>query len=151
MTNEDLLSSLIETFPDTKISEGRQFVEMVVPANQLFASCQKLFGRPEYAFDYMFCITGVDYPDAIQVIYHLESTQFRHTLVVKTRTEGRENPALDSLSPIWHTAKYHEREVYDLLVVTFNNHIDMRRLFLDDSWGFPLRKDYVDEIRIIKR
>ena len=151
MTNEDLHSSLIETFPDTKISLGRQFVEIAIPANKLFATCEKLRKLPEYAFDYMFCMTGVDYPDAIQVIYHLESTKFRHTLVVKTSTEGREKPMLDSLSPLWHTAKYHEREIYDLLGVEFNNHIDMRRLFLDDSWGFPLRKDYSDDIRIIKR
>jgi NADH-quinone oxidoreductase subunit C len=49
------------------------------------------------------------------------------------------------------TAKYHEREVYDLLGVKFNNHTDLRRVFLDDDWGHPLRKDYVDEVRIVER
>ena len=72
-------------------------------------------------------------------------------MVLKVKTADRVNMRIDSVSDIWQTAKYHEREVYDLLGVVFNNHNDLRRLFLEDGWGFPLRKDYVDEVRIVER
>jgi NADH-quinone oxidoreductase subunit C len=71
--------------------------------------------------------------------------------VLKVRTADRENAEVDSVNDIWATAEFHEREVFDLLGVRFNNHPDLRRLFLDDEWGFPLRKDYRDEINIIER
>jgi NADH:ubiquinone oxidoreductase subunit C len=52
---------------------------------------------------------------------------------------------------VWRTAELHEREVYDLLGVKFNNHPDLRRFFLEEGWvGHPLRKDYVDEINIVE-
>jgi NADH-quinone oxidoreductase subunit C len=151
MIKTDLTECLMQMFPGEKISEGNQYVEMTVDPDKLYEVSKILFQAAELSFDYMICMTGVDYPEKIQIVYHLESTKLRHVMVLKTNTLDRENPVLDSLSGIWHTAKYHEREVYDLLGVKFNNHIDMRRLFLDDSWGFPLRKDYVDELRIIKR
>ncbi|MCX6228605.1 MAG: NADH-quinone oxidoreductase subunit C [Bacteroidia bacterium] len=103
------------------------------------------------SFDYLICLSGVDYPEYMEVVYHLESVSLRHVMVLKVRTKDRVSPAIDTVSDIWITAKYHEREVYDLLGVLFNNHTDLRRLFLEDGWGFPLRKDYVDEIRIVER
>ena len=81
----------------------------------------------------------------------LRSTIYGHTLVLKTRTSDRENPEFDTVSDIWKTADFHEREVYDLLGIKFNNHPDLRRLFLDNSWGFPFRKDYVDDINIVTK
>ena len=60
-------------------------------------------------------------------------------------------PGIDTVSDVWSSAEFHEREVYDLLGVQFTNHPDLRRLFLDDDWGFPLRKDYRDDINIIER
>ena len=61
------------------------------------------------------------------------------------------HPHFDSVSDIWKTADFLEREVYDLLGIKFTNHPDLRRLFLDNSWGFPLRKDYVDDINIVTK
>jgi NADH-quinone oxidoreductase subunit C len=55
------------------------------------------------------------------------------------------------VSDLWKTADFHEREVYDMLGVKFNNHPDLRRLLLWEGWGYPLRKDYVDEVRIVDR
>jgi NADH-quinone oxidoreductase subunit C len=71
-------------------------------------------------------------------------------LVLKSRT-GRDNPNLDSVCDIWKAAEFLEREIYDLLGIKFNNHPDLRRLFLDSSWGFPLRKDYKDDINIVSK
>ncbi len=151
MTNEELQSYLTGRFPDAEIKIGVQFVEMTVTAEQLHETAVQLKESDEIAFDYVFCLTGVDYAENMGIIYHLESVKHRHTMVLKVRTADRVNPAIDTVSDVWVTAKYHEREAYDLLGIHFNNHTDLRRLFLDDTWGFPLRKDYVDEIRIVER
>lgn len=151
MTNEELKSYLISNFPEAIVSEGKQFVEITVSPEVLVETARKLKESNETKFDYLVCLTGADYADSMGVIYHLESTTYRHLMVLKVRTANRTEPAIDTLTDVWVTAKYHEREVYDLLGVKFNNHTDLRRLFLDDSWGFPLRKDYVDEVRIIER
>lgn len=151
MTNEELQNFLAEKFPDCVVAQGTQFIEMTVPADQLHETGVRLKKLDEISFDYLFCLTGVDYPDHMKVVYHLESTRHRHTMVLKARTADRVTLRLASVSDIWRTAKYHEREVYDLLGLEFNNHTDMRRLFLEDGWGFPLRKDYVDEVRIVER
>jgi len=91
--------------------------------------------------------------DSLMVIYHIESTKYHHCIVLKTSTTDRDKPVLDSVTDIWHTADYHEREVFDFFGIKFNNHPDMRRLFLDETRieGFPFRKDYVDEINIVER
>jgi len=151
MTNEDLKAYLTKNFPEAVIVDGKQFVEMTVVADQLVATARTLKESNETAFDYLICLSGVDYPECMGIIYHIESTKFRHTMVLKVKTADRTEPAIDTLTEVWRTAKYHEREVYDLLGVKFNNHNDLRRLFLEDGWGFPLRKDYADEIRIIER
>jgi NADH:ubiquinone oxidoreductase subunit C len=70
---------------------------------------------------------------------------------LKTRISDREKPQIDSVVDLWKTADLNEREVYDLLGIKFTNHPDLRRLFLDATWGFPLRKDYVDDINIVTK
>jgi len=151
MTNEELKSYLAGRFSDAEIVLGNQYVEMTVKDDMLHETAVLLKEIEEASFDYLFCLTGVDYTENMAIIYHLESTRYRHVMVLKVRTKDRVNPVIDTLSDVWITAKYHEREVYDLLGVQFNNHTDLRRLFLEDGWGFPLRKDYVDEIRIVER
>ena len=151
MTNEELKLVLTEEFPDAEVKQGSQYVEMTVKAESLHETAIQLKQTEEISFDYLFCLTGIDYPENMEVIYHLESVEHRHIMVLKVRTADRINPAIDTLSDVWITAKYHEREAYDLLGIHFNNHTDLRRLFLEDGWGFPLRKDYVDEIRIVER
>ncbi len=151
MTNDELILVLTEKFPDAIIAQGNQYVEMTVTAESLHETAQLLKETGTFSFEYLFCLTGVDYPENMGIIYHLESVKHRHVLALKVRTADRVNPALDTVSDIWITAKYHEREAYDLLGIHFNNHTDLRRLFLEDGWGFPLRKDYVDEVRIVER
>jgi NADH:ubiquinone oxidoreductase subunit C len=151
MTNEELQSYLTERFTEAEIKLGPQYVEMTVTAATLHETALQLKQLDKTSFDYLFCLTGVDYTENMGVVYHLESTVHRHMMVLKVRTADRVNPALDTVSDVWITAKYHEREAYDLLGIHFNNHTDLRRLFLDDGWGFPLRKDYVDEVRIVER
>jgi NADH-quinone oxidoreductase subunit C len=132
-----------------EIREGKQYVEVSVPPAMLHQLARQLRDKEELQFDYLFCISGIDYGTDLGVVYHLRSTIFDHVVVLKTRTSDRENPHIESLTDIWQSAEFHEREVYDLLGIKFTNHPDLRRLFLDKSWGFPLRKDYVDDINIV--
>ena len=137
--------------PDLEIMEGKQYIEVTIPSSKLYILAKELRERKEVQFDYLFCLTGVDYGQDLGVIYHLRSSIHDHVVVLKTRTSDREHPQLDSVADIWKTADFHEREVFDLLGIKFTNHPDMRRLFLDNSWGFPLRKDYVDDINIVTK
>jgi NADH:ubiquinone oxidoreductase subunit C len=93
----------------------------------------------------------VDYGQDLGVVYHLRSTKHNHTVVLKTRISDRENPHLDSVTDIWRSAEFYEREVFDLLGIRFINHPDLRRFFLPSSYGYPLRKDFVDDINIVTK
>jgi NADH:ubiquinone oxidoreductase subunit C len=151
MEKERLKEAIAALFPGAEAVMGKQYLELIVPLERWHDVAIELSRNPEFAFDYLFCHTGVDLPDCFMMVYHLESTTLGHQLVVKVKTGGRVDPSVDTVSDIWAAAEFYEREVYDLLGVRFNNHNDMRRLFLDDDWGFPLRKDYRDDINIIER
>ena len=151
MKNEELQGLIGSWSPDLMFSEeGSQYLNVTVPKEELHAIMFKLKHDEQTRFDYLFCLTGVDWGEELGVVYHLESTVFRHNLVVKTQTVERENPAFDSVCDIWATAEFHEREVFDFFGIEFTNHPNLKRLFLTDDWdGFPLRKDYEDNINMI--
>ncbi len=151
MTNDSLIQTLSILLPGAQVRMGTQFVEVVMPLENHHEFMLKLKNTPELAFDYLFCLSGADFADHLTVIYHLESTTYNHILVAKVNTSGRENPVVESVADIWPTADPHENEAFDLLGIKFNNHPEPRRLFLDDNWGFPLRKDYQDETHIVSR
>lgn len=136
---------------DLEIKEGNQFTEVTVPPSKLYSLAKQLKESEEVKFDFLVCISGIDYGTDLGVVYHLRSTVYEHTIVLKTRTADRITPKLDSVTELWASAEFLEREVYDLLGIKFTNHPDLRRLFLDSSWGFPLRKDYVDDINIVTK
>jgi NADH-quinone oxidoreductase subunit C len=130
--------------------EGSQFLNIIVKPKQLHALMSQLKNNEQTHFDYLFCLSGIDWGEELGVVYHLESTTHRHTIVVKVNTKDREKPILDSVYDIWATAEFHEREVFDFFGIKFNNHPNLKRLFLTDEWeGYPLRKDYVDEINMV--
>ena len=130
--------------------EGSQFLNIIVKPEDLHLLMSQLESDNYTSFDYLFCLTGVDWGTELGVVYHLESTTHRHIIVVKTQTQDRENPTLDSVFNIWKTAEFHECEVFDFFGINFNNHPNLKRLFLTEDWeGYPLRKDYVDEINMV--
>jgi NADH-quinone oxidoreductase subunit C len=136
---------------DLEVKDGKQFAEVTVPDTKLHSFARTLRDKEETSFDFLYCMTGVDYGKDLGLIYHLRSTRHGHAIVLKTITSDRENPQIDSVSDLWGTADFNEREVFDLLGIRFRNHPDMRRLFLDSSWGFPLRKDFVDDVNIVTK
>jgi NADH:ubiquinone oxidoreductase subunit C len=142
-TLSEFIKSLVS---EAVIEEGKQFPEITVSPACLPTIAKALKEHPDTCCDYLVNITGVDYGVDFGVIYHLCSSKSRNIIVLKTKTQGRENPAVESVCEIWKTAEFHEREAYDLLGIKFNNHPDLRRLFLEDSDGFPLRKDFVNDV-----
>ncbi len=137
------------TFAESEVPT--QFLTAEVSSENVHALISELKNNSDTSFDYMFCQTGIDFPEHIEVLYHLRNTQNNSEIVIKAKIEDRENPSIDSVFDLYKTADFHEREIFDLFGVKFNNHPDLRRILLDDEWeGHPLRKDYVDEINIVE-
>jgi len=107
-------------------------------------AAQLLRHDPDLDFDFLMCLSGVDYikQGEIEVVCHLFSFRHRHRIALKVRVP-RDDPRVPTVSDIWRTAEWHERETYDLLGVVFEGHPDLRRILLPEDWeGYPLRKDY---------
>ena len=124
MTNEALQNLISSWIPELEFTEeGSQFLNISVKPEQLHQLLSQLKSNAETSFNYLFCVTGIDYEKALGVIYHLESTTHRHIIVIKVQTEDRENPIFDSVSDIWRTAEFHEREVFDFFGIKFKLNI----------------------------
>lgn len=150
MTREELKIRLGEMFPATTFEEGAEWATMNVDAAGWEGFARAMRSADGLVFDYLFCVTAVDWKTHITMVYHLTSTIHRHTLVVKVKLD-RDQPVIRTVSDIWRTAEFHEREAYDLMGVVFTDHPDLRRLFMTDEWkGWPLRKDYEDPVNMIK-
>ena len=149
--SKEALQELLQSWdPELQFEEESEFLQVVVQKENLLKFCNSLKNDPKTKFDYLFCLTGMDWGKELGVIYHLESTTLKHELVVKVKTEDRENPELDSVWEIWRTAELHEMEVFDFFGIKCKNHPNLKRLFLTPDWtGFPLRKDYVDEANMV--
>jgi NADH:ubiquinone oxidoreductase subunit C len=150
LENEQLIQRLQEIWPDASLTAGKQWPQLEVNAASWKDVAMVLRNQNELLFDYLFCLTCVDWLKNLTMVYHFTSTVYRHSLVVKIPLD-RLNPIIDSVSSIWKTAEFHEREVYELFGVNFTGHPDLRKLILPDDWeGYPLRKDYEDPINMIK-
>jgi NADH-quinone oxidoreductase subunit C len=111
--------------------------------------CLYLRDGSSLKMDHMADITAVDfsrYPGdtglRFEVVYNLISTVYHHRIRLKVRVP-EEDPRIDSVSSIWQTANWHERETYDLMGIKFDGHPDLRRILMPDDWeGHPLRKEY---------
>jgi len=151
MSNQELQTIITEFDLDVEFSEEiTQYLTLLVSKENLHSLMYKLKTAENLQFDYLFCLSGVDWGKELGVVYHLESTIYRHILVVKVKTADRENPVLDTVSDIWQTANFHEMEVYDFFGIKFTNHPNLKRLFLPKDWvGYPLRKDYEDPANMV--
>lgn len=150
MDREALQARISLINADVTFEEGGEMLNAMVEPQKCRDLLQTLHNMDDLGFDYMFCLTCVDWKTHLTMVYHLESTKHRHIVVVKSKLD-RENPEIDTMSDIWRTAELLEREVYELFGVRFINHPDLRKLFLSDEWdGWPLRKDYEDPINMIK-
>jgi NADH-quinone oxidoreductase subunit C len=118
---------------------------IIVPRSHLRRVAELLQGAPELAYNILSDISAVDrFPvePRFELNYHLLSIPHRAVLRVRVSVESTD-AVVPTVTPVWPTANWHEREVFDLFGVRFEGHPDMRRILMPEDWeGFPLRKDY---------
>jgi len=115
---------------------------LTVKADRWFQAAEMLKLNPELSMNYLRNVSGVDQETHLEVVYHFISLTSKKEVCVKVKTE-RDAPSVPSVTPLWATADWPEREIYDLLGIDFPGHPDLKRIMLPDDWvGHPLRKDY---------
>ena len=133
---------ILNIAPDATFWEG-QTLTVCLPKETFHETALRLRHDKELQFDFLVCMTGMDWGETLGVMYRLRSTQLGHEIDLRVETPNRTNPELPTVSDIWATANLNEREVFGLLGIRFINHPDMRKLFLRNDWvGYPLRKNY---------
>ncbi len=128
-----------------EVIDFRGETTVVVPPEHLLGACEFLVRNRDLAFTYLSDITPVDrFPlePRFEVNYHLLSLDRRERLRLRVRLAGAE-PIVRSVTSVWPTANWHEREAFDLFGIRFEGHPDLTRILMPDEWeGYPLRKDY---------
>ena len=164
MSGQTFFDRLKKRFPDRITGADLDALDpwIEVSPDGLVEVCTYLRDQPDLRFNYLNCITAVDYfePDPkkaakvswqphLELVYHLWSVPNRVSLVVKVMLPRwkddapGELPEVSTVSDLWRTADWHEREVYDLSGVYFTGHPNLRRILCPEDWvGYPLRKDY---------
>ena len=151
MTTEELKAKITELLPAATFEEGGQWLTINVEPKDWRLLAGQLRQDASLFFDYLFCLTCIDWKTHLTMVYHLDSTKFRHNIVIKSKLIAG-NPAIETVSDIWKTANFHEREVYEMFGVNFLDHPDLRLLILPDGWEGkkPMLKDFEDPINMIK-
>lgn len=151
MSNEELKVKITELLPAATFDEGGEWLTINIEPKDWLPLAQQFRNDDSLYFDYLFCLTCIDWKTHLTMVYHLSSVKHRHNIVIKSKLD-RSNPEIETVSHIWKTAEFHEREVYEMFGVNFLNHPDLRLLILPDGWEGrnPLRKDFEDPINMIK-
>lgn len=150
MIQDELFTFLNQKFPDAHLAKVENCIPFGIQLKSDFVKeiSSILQTNPVTFFDQLICITGLDNgPEAktMEVIYTLNSIPFNQAIQLKIIL-GRDNPEIESLTSIWKSAEWLEREVFDMYGIKFKNHPDLRRILMPADWeGFPLRKDYLEQ------
>ena len=150
MTSQELLTAIQAKFPGLqeipKVQGQVRGDELyvAVPAAQLVEVCRFIRFDPPLSFDFLSFVTSIDWKTHFEIVYYMTSTLHKHKLVLKVKVDDRTNPEVPTISTVWPTADWQEREIFDLMGIRFQGHYNLRRILLPDDWeGYPLRKDYV--------
>jgi NADH-quinone oxidoreductase subunit C len=144
MNVEEILGMLRTKVPAVEVDLDGPGV-VVVPPAFIRDVCRFLKENPALDFKSLMSLTVVDLKERFTVVYHLSSMAKGHKIALKVFLP-RDQAKIDTVSNVWKTANWHEREAYDLFGVVFEGHPDLRRILLPDEWvGHPLRKDYVPQ------
>ena len=151
MQNEELKIKISELLPTAVFDEGGQWLTINVEPADWLPLAKQLRNDEALLFDFLFCLTCIDWKTHLTMVYHLDSTKFRHNIVIKAKLNAAK-PEIETVSGIWRTAEFHEREVYEMFGVNFINHPDLRLLILPDGWEGknPLLKNFEDPINMIR-
>ena len=144
MRPDELAERLRTRYADVTVARGE--VTLVVPAGRLLETLQELRADPELSFRFLADLTATDWPGLdprVWVAYHLRSEEHGHRLRVKVGLPPEDHPHVPSVTGLYPTANWFERETYDFFGVIFDGHPDLRRIELPEDWqGHPLRKDH---------
>jgi NADH-quinone oxidoreductase subunit C len=146
MDNETVLSRLRAAYPDAaaQASEFRGELSLHLRPEQLLDVVQMLRDDPELSYTFLENLCGVDYlgrEPRFEVVYHLLSHKNRHRICLKVGVPERD-PSVPTLTGLWATATWQEREVYDMFGIVFSGHPSLDRILMPEDWvGYPLRKD----------
>jgi NADH-quinone oxidoreductase subunit C len=150
--SQQLILLLKEVFSDFDLQPAQNLdeVEAEVEPSRIRDVCRIAKEDTRLQFDYLRCLSVVDYNETLQTVYHLYSTRLKHRVVFKA-SAPRENPVFASVTPVWRGADWHEREGAELFGVTFEGHPNPQHLLLWDGFeGYPGRKEYpFAEIEIV--
>ena len=142
LSGKDIAGKIEKKFPGSVVEANQQ--SLLVKAESLLEIAGYLKTTAGLDFDYLTAITAVDYYDYFEVVYQLTSLKYNHSLVVKTRCYNRDNPTLPSVVSLWRGADFQEREIYDLMGISFDGHPNLKRIVLWEGFdGNPLRKDFL--------
>ena len=147
---QELLAAEFGTYAVAAVEETGLQPALVIYREKLAAVCLFLRDHEETYFDFLSCISAVDNgmdSGSFSVVYHLASIPHQHQLTLKVTVENDRRldslPVVPTVTGVWRTADWHEREAFDLMGIYFEGHPDLRRILLPDDWeGYPLRKDY---------
>jgi NADH-quinone oxidoreductase subunit C len=140
------LEKLRERFRDSiqDVIGFRGELTILIKMEALLGICDFLKKNPELEYNFLSDVCGVDYPERekrFEVVYNLYSIPKRWRVRLKINV-GEEEP-VPSVTSIWSSANWHEREVFDMFGIKFDDHPDLRRILMPDDWvGHPLRKDF---------
>jgi NADH-quinone oxidoreductase subunit C len=139
---DELASRIEDRFTDVLLARGE--VTVVVGRDELVDALVRLRDQPDLSFGFLSSVTATDHPGReprFWVVYELRSVEHAHRLRVKVGLPS-DDPHVPSVTPLFPTADWHEREVWDLFGLVFDDHPDLDRILLPDDWeGHPLRKD----------
>jgi len=153
MNLEEIKFILIQKFGEGVIvgeeTSGLQPALLIDP-DRIADVCLELRDNPKTYFDFLSCLSGVDYgveANRFGVVYHLASIPYQTQLTLKVSKENNRDldnlPSFPTISSVYHSADWHEREAFDMEGIFFEGHPDLRRILMPDDWeGYPLRKDY---------
>jgi NADH-quinone oxidoreductase subunit C len=144
----EFLNLILEIDGSATLAPNSTPQTIVVDAKNLATVADLLLKSPQTYFDQLSCVTGIDNgveAKTMEVVYHLYSIPFNVSLALKVIVP-REYPVVPTLSSIWKSANWMERETYDMYGIIFEGHPDLRRILMPADWdGFPLRKDYSEQ------
>ena len=151
MDNEALKFKISALLPAAVFDENGEWLNIIIDPKEWLVLANFLRQDESLYFDYLFCLTCIDWKTHLTMVYHLTSTRYRHNIVIRSKLD-RDTPEIESVSQIWRTADFNEREVYEMFGVNFLNHPDLRLLILPDGWEGkrPMLKDFEDPVNMIK-
>ena len=147
MEPEKIIETLRQRFEGQVVESGTAHGQTwaVVKRDSLAGMCRFLKEDPDIKMDYLIDITAVDWlpkTPRFEVVYNMHSMRHGSRLRLKVPVEEGD-ASVPTVSGVWRTANWHERETYDMFGIVFAGHPDMRRILMPDDWeGYPLRKDY---------